>query len=256
MTAALAPDRVSPTSTRNLLRSPKLVRSLDLTGPAGRLEAILNEGQPNARFAAVVCHPHPVGGGSMHNKVVYHAMKALNDPAWGLGFPVLRFNFRGTGLSHGAHDGRAEAGDVQAAMDWLENEYKLPLIVCGFSFGAAMALAACCASGTKSDVRALAALGLPVEAEGRHYSYKSLAGCGLPRALPKLFLSGDRDPYASAAQLAEVAAAAAPPAQLLLIPGGDHFFSGQLASMQHALSGWLQEWSRESSPDSFKEQIQ
>jgi len=237
MFSTLVPDREVPAPAHNLLRSPNLLRSVDLAGPAGRLEAILNEGSPNARFAALVCHPQPSGGGSMHNKVVYHAMKALNDPAWGLGFPVLRFNFRGTGLSHGAHDGRAEAADVQAAMDWLENEYKLPLIVCGFSFGAAMALAACCGSGTRSDVRALAALGLPTEAEGRHYSYKFLAGC----ALPKLFLSGDRDQYASAAQLAQVAATAALPSQLLLIPGGDHFFAGQLAPMQAALSGWLHE---------------
>ena len=84
----------------------------------------------------------------MHNKVVYHAMKALNDPAWGLGWPVLRFNFRGTGLSQGKHDGQAEAGDVLAALDWLENEYKRPLVAAGFSFGAAMALGACCGSCT------------------------------------------------------------------------------------------------------------
>jgi uncharacterized protein len=94
-----------------------------LRGPAGRLEALVNEGAPDAPFAALVCHPHPLGGGTMHNKVVYHAMKALNDPEWGLGWPVLRFNFRGTGLSQGVHDGEAEAGDVLAALDWLENEY-------------------------------------------------------------------------------------------------------------------------------------
>src|ERR1039458_149173 len=72
------------------------LRSVSLCGPVGRLEALLNEGAPNARFAALVCHPHPLRGGSMHNKVVYHAMKVLNDPQWGLGWPVLRFNFRGT----------------------------------------------------------------------------------------------------------------------------------------------------------------
>ena len=94
--------------------------------------------------AALVCHPHPLGGGTLHNKVVYHAMKVLNAPEWGFGWPVLRFNFRGTGLSEGVHDGEAEAGDVGAASKWLENEYNLPLVVVGFSFGAAMALAACC----------------------------------------------------------------------------------------------------------------
>src|ERR1035441_3092892 len=63
----------------------------------------------DAPFSALVCHPHPLGGGNLHNKVVYHAMKALNDPQWGLGLPVLRFNFRGTGLSQGTHDGLAES---------------------------------------------------------------------------------------------------------------------------------------------------
>jgi predicted alpha/beta-fold hydrolase len=115
-----------------------------LAGPAGRLEALVNEGAPAAPFAALICHPHPLGGGSMHNKVVYHAMKVLNDPQWGLGWPVLRFNFRGTGLSQGVHDGHAEAGDVLAAIEWLENEFRLPLVVVGFSFGAMMALSACC----------------------------------------------------------------------------------------------------------------
>jgi alpha/beta superfamily hydrolase len=92
------------------------IRSVELTGPAGRLEAILNEGEPDAPFAALVCHPHPLAGGTMDNKVVYHAMKAINSPAWGLGWPVLRFNFRGTGLSHGIYDGEAEMGDVLAAL--------------------------------------------------------------------------------------------------------------------------------------------
>ena len=100
----------------------------------------MNEGSPERPFAALVCHPHPLGGGSLHNKVVYHAMKAMNAPEWGLGWPVLRFNFRGTGLSEGVHDGAAETGDVLAALRWLENEYKLPIVVAGFSFGAAMAL--------------------------------------------------------------------------------------------------------------------
>ena len=246
MIATSTPDRTSPT------HAPSLLRSVELAGPAGRLEAILNEGSANAPFSAVVCHPHPSGGGSMHNKVVYHAMKALNDPAFGLGLPVLRFNFRGTGLSQGRHDGRAEATDVWAAIDWLENEYKLPLIVCGFSFGAAMALAACCGSGTLSDVRALAALGLPVEADGRRYAYQFLNQC----TLPKLFLSGDRDPYAPVAQLEHVVATAASPKQLLLIPGGDHFFAGQLSAMQQALSCWLRKLFPELVPERLQERFQ
>ncbi len=202
------------------------------------MEAVLNEGSPDARFAALVCHPHPKGGGSMHNKVVYHAMKVLNDPAWGLALPVLRFNFRGTGLSDGAHDGKLECGDVRAAIDWIENEYKLPLVVAGFSFGAAMALKSCCSSSQdRSSIRAVAALGLPTQAEGREYRYRFLADC----TFPKLFLSGDRDRYAPAAQLARVVDSSAEPKRLLLISGADHFFTGQFDAMQEALGGWLKE---------------
>jgi alpha/beta superfamily hydrolase len=210
------------------------LRSVDLTGPAGRLEAVVNEGAADAPFAALVCHPHPLGGGTMHNKVVYNAMKALNGPEWGLCWPVLRFNFRGAGLSHGTHDGDAETGDVLTALNWLENEYKRPAVVVGFSFGAAIALNACCGH---PQVSAFAALGLPTHAEGRDYSYPFLKNC----TLPKLFLSGDHDPYAPAEQLAQVAASAAEPKRLLLLPGADHFFTGQLEPMQHALTCWLKE---------------
>jgi hypothetical protein len=226
MMALVAPDPSSPANTK--------LRSVSLTGPAGRLEALLNEGAPDAPFATLLCHPHPLGGGTMHNKVVYHAMKVLNGPEWGLGWPVLRFNFRGTGLSQGAHDGQAETEDVLAALNWLENEYKRPALVAGFSFGAAMALAACCG---RSQVRALVALGLPTHAEGREYHYPFLSKC----VLPKFFLSGDHDQYAPSAQLAQVIASAAEPKRLVLLPGADHFFTGQLEPMQFALAGWLKE---------------
>ncbi len=214
------------------------LRSVDLIGPAGRLEALLNEGAPDAPFAALVCHPHPKGGGTLHNKVVYHAMKVLNDPAWGFALPVLRFNFRGTGLSQGTYDGKLEAGDVLAARDWLVNEYKLPLVVAGFSFGAAMALSACCSRDENCpETRALIALGLPTEAEGREYKYRFLANC----TTPKFFLSGDHDQYAPSTQLAHIVDSAAEPKRLLLIGGADHFFTGQLQPMQQALCGWLKE---------------
>jgi alpha/beta superfamily hydrolase len=227
-------------------------RSVELTGPAGRLEAVLNEGAPDAPMAALVCHPHPLGGGNLHNRVVYHAMKALNDPWRGPGLPVLRFNFRGTGLSEGEYDGKAETGDVLAALDWLESEYHLPLLAAGFSFGAAMAVAACCsARQLHSKVRAVAALGLPLQVEsspsgdgpsptewkGRTYHYPFLRDC----TIPKLFLSGDHDQFAPAIQLVQVAAAAAQPKRLVLLPGADHFFTGQLQPMQQALSSWLKE---------------
>jgi hypothetical protein len=215
------------------------LRGVDLRGPAGRLEALLNEGSPGSRFAALVCHPHPKGGGTMHNKVVYHAMKLLNAPEWGFRFPVLRFNFRGTGLSEGHHDGRAESADVTAALDWLGTEFNIPIIVAGFSFGAAMVLAACCGSQpgpASKNIHALAALGLPTQGFSHHYHYPFLPGCC---NVPKLFLSGDRDQFAPAADLEHVVATASDPKNLVFISNADHFFSGQLEAMQQSLAGWL-----------------
>jgi hypothetical protein len=244
MNPAAAPVLISPSRTAEALHIAGLrranVRSIHLSGPLGKLEALLNEGAPDAPFAALVCHPHPLGGGTMHNKVVYHAMKVLNDPEWGLGCPVLRFNFRGTGLSQGQHDGEAESGDVLAALDWLEDEYKRPLVVAGFSFGAAMVVKACCSPsqlGTNLNFRALAALGLPIQVDGREYNYPLLR----TSTIPKLFLSGDHDQFAPAVELVQVAASAAEPKRLVLLPGADHFFTGQLEPMQHAFSCWLKE---------------
>jgi len=215
------------------------IYSVDLTGPAGRLEAVVNEGNPDAPCSALVCHPHPLGGGTLHNKVVYHSMKTLNAPEWGLGWPVLRFNFRGTGLSEGVHDGNAETGDVQAAIDWLDNAYGRPVVVVGFSFGAVMSLKAVCerAAAGNSSVRAIAALGLPTNALGREYGYSFLKNC----SVPKIFLSGDRDQFAPTAALAKVAEAASEPKKLVLVPAADHFFNGCLEPMQRALAAWLKE---------------
>ena len=124
-----------------MAESHSTVRSFFIDGPAGRLEALLNAGGADATHAGLVCHPHPLGGGTMHNKVVFHAMKALNS----FGFPVLRFNFRGTGLSAGRHDeGRGEIADVEAALAWLKREFPLPIIFAGFSFGSATGLRAAC----------------------------------------------------------------------------------------------------------------
>lgn len=225
--------------------APDAIRGVMINGPAGRLEALLNPGAPDAPFAALVCHPHPMFGGDLHNKVVYHAMKVLNDPGWGMGWPVLRFNFRGAGLSDGKHDGEAESGDVLAALEWLEQEFQRPLIVAGFSFGASMALRACCGLKQESGsslqgipgVRALIALGLPTQIEGPAYRYS------FPRDLtiPKLFISGDRDDFSPAAQLAEVTASAAEPKRLILLQGADHFFTGHLVEMQQAMADWLRE---------------
>jgi alpha/beta superfamily hydrolase len=225
-------------SSEPVIPETSRLRSIELQGPAGHLEALLNEGVPDAPFAALVCHPHPLGGGTMHNKVVYHAMKVLNDPSFGFAMPVLRFNFRGTGLSHGTHHGKEETGDVLAALDWLEHEYNRPIVAVGFSFGAAMTLRACCnRSNSRKPVRAIAALGLPTHANGKDYHYPCLSDC----AVPKLFLSGDHDQFAPGQQLAQIVDSAAEPKRLFFIPGADHFFTGLLQPMQQALAGWVKE---------------
>ncbi len=166
----------------------------------------------------------------MHNKVVFHAMKALHS----FGFPVLRFNFRGTGLSAGQHDqGRGEVADVQAALAWLKQEFSLPIIFAGFSFGAATGLRAACPD---PNVTALISIGTPVEADGRLYSFSFLRDC----TKSKLFVSGDRDQYGPHEALEKVVAQAADPKELVFLPG-DHFFQGHLVEMRMTIESWLQE---------------
>ena len=206
------------------------IRSLFLDGPAGRLEALLNAGNPEAPYAAVVTHPHPLFGGTLHNKVVFHAMKALNS----FGLPVLRFNFRGTGLSQGEHDhGNGEVDDVRTALDWMDREFHLPMVFAGFSFGAAVGLRAACAD---SRVKAAVGLGLPVAPiDNRLYDFGFLASC----AKPKLFVSGDRDQFGTPAQVEKVVQTASEPKKLILIAGADHFFEGRLREMRDAVAGWV-----------------
>jgi alpha/beta superfamily hydrolase len=206
------------------------IRSLFLDGPAGRLEALLNAGTPDAQYAAVVCHPHPLFGGTLHNKVVFHAMKALN----GFGFPVLRFNFRGAGLSLGEHDhGNGELDDVRTALNWVDNEFHLPLIFAGFSFGAAVGLRAACPD---ARVKAVIGLGLPVAPiADRTYDLTFLETC----AKPKLFVSGDRDQFGTPAQLEALVQSVASPKKLILIEGGDHFFEGRLRELRDAIEQWV-----------------
>jgi hypothetical protein len=208
------------------------IRSLSLAGPAGRLEALLNAGAPGATRAALVCHPHPLFGGTLHNKVVFHAMKALNS----FGFPVLRFNFRGTGLSEGEHDrGVGEAEDVRAALDWLESEFALPIIFAGFSFGAAVGARAAYAD---DRVSALIALGLPVvPVDDRTYDFEFLRGC----TKPKLFVSGSRDPFGPAGKLEALVSTFSDPKKLVRIEAGDHFFEGRLREMREAIETWIKE---------------
>jgi alpha/beta superfamily hydrolase len=208
------------------------IRSFFLAGGAGRLEALLNAGSPTATHAAIVCHPHPLFGGTLHNKVVFHAMKALNS----FGFPVLRFNFRGTGLSEGEHaKGVGEIEDVRVGLDWLEREFALPIIFAGFSFGAAVGLRA-----AYDDPRVMALIGLGVPAvpiDDRIYDFEFLRHS----AKPKLFVSGSRDQFGPAGKLEALIATVAEPKKLVRIEAGDHFFEGRLREMRETIEAWVGE---------------
>jgi len=205
------------------------IKSLFLNGPGGRLEALLHSGAADAKRAALVCHPHPLHGGTMHNKVVFHAMKALHS----FGYPALRFNFRGAGLSEGEHDhGRGEVEDVRAALAWLAEEFKLPVIFAGFSFGAATGLRAC---ADDARVMALISLGTPVQVDGRLYSYGFLR----TSTKPKLFLSGAQDPYSPQDAMRDMVETLQPPKKLSFIEGAGHFFESRLDEMRVALEDWV-----------------
>lgn len=185
------------------------VQSLSLTGPAGELEALWEEPEPaGSDLAALVCHPHPLYGGTLHNKVVHHTALALQER----GLRVLRFNFRGTGQSQGVHDyGRGEADDVCAALSYLEE--RLPsagLVLAGFSFGAWVGLQVGCKD---QRVQALVGVGLPADESDLSY--------------------GSRP--AMEAMLARVA----PPRQLIWIEGADHFFAGHLKELRAAIRDHL-----------------
>jgi len=218
-----------------MLSETASIRSLFLDGPSGRLEALLNAGSPGATHVALVCHPHPLYGGTLHNKVVFHAMRALNS----FGFAVLRFNFRGTGLSEGEHaNGIGEVDDVRAALDWLERESSLPVIFAGFSFGAAVGLRA---AFSDDRVHALIALGLPAipvpsdSGEARVYNFEFLR----TSTKPKLFVSGSRDQFAPPGKLEALVSTFADPKKLVRIESGDHFFEGRLKELRTTIEEWI-----------------
>lgn len=210
------------------------LRAVEIPGPAGILEGLLNSPDPapasgSISLCALVCHPHPPSGGTMHNKVVYHAMKALTS----LGIPVMRFNFRGTGRSEGTHDfGKGEVDDVHAALAWLQQEFGLPILFAGFSFGANVGLRACCGD---PRVAGIISLGTPMHAAGRDYTYRFLPGC--PQ--PKLFISGTNDEFASIESI-EALVASAQASSLTWITGADHFFLGKLDQVRDAITSWTQ----------------
>jgi uncharacterized protein len=203
-----------------------------LAGPAGRLEAILMvpEGEPLA--AAVVCHAHPLHGGIMHFKPVFRAAKALQEQ----GLAVLRFNFRGVGLSEGAHDdGRGEQDDARAALDELERRFPgRPLVLGGFSFGSHVALRV---GGADPRARALFALGFPLRLVPET---RFLAAA----AQPTLFVQGEHDAFGSAEELRALVDRLPGPPRLVIVAGSDHFFAGHLDELHEAVASWaaLRPW--------------
>jgi alpha/beta superfamily hydrolase len=203
-------------------------RNFFLEGPAGRLEAILWKPSAVERppLAAVVCHPHPLFGGTMHNKVIYQAAKSLDA----LGMPVLRFNFRGAGLSAGEHDrGRGEQGDVRAALDFLTTEFPgVPLLMAGFSFGSLVGLRVGCEDPRVSH---LIGLGIPVNKS----DFSFLSQCNKP----KLFVQGSNDEHGAVEKVRALVASLPGDNHLVVVEGADHFFVGKLDQLDGAINTWF-----------------
>ena len=193
----------------------------------GQLEAILKEPRQGPRKGvALVLHPHPLGGGTMHNKVVFRAAAALNDA----GLTVLRINFRGVGQSTGTHDqGYGEREDVRAGLDYLnENWPDQEITVCGFSFGARVGLEV----GVADDrVKRLISIGTPVD----KHDFEFLVNC----RKPILFVHGEHDEYGSVDRLRELIARIKAPVELKVIKGAGHFFDDQLDELKRAITGWV-----------------
>ena len=202
-----------------------------LDGPAGKLEAVLwtppDGVQP--RFAAVVCHPHPLFGGTLHNKVVYQAAKALDS----CGGAVLRFNFRGTGLSEGKHDrGVGELEDVRAAVEFLvERHPEVPLQVAGFSFGCWVGLRVGC-----EDARVVRLIGIGAPVNDSDFSY--LEKC----SKPKLFVHGSKDEFGDVRKLEKIVSGLAGEKKLVVVDGVDHFFKGRIEELGKGIKEWMGGW--------------
>lgn len=200
--------------------------SFDLEGPAGRLEALLMRPEGEAQAAAVICHAHPLHGGMMHFKVVFRVAKALQEQ----GLAVLRFNFRGVGRSEGVHDhGRGEENDARAALDEMERRFRgLPLVLGGFSFGAAVALRV---GAVDARVRALLALGFPFRVVGDPAFLAEVK-------VPRLFVQGENDAFGGGDRIRDLVLPLPGPKRLVVVPGSDHFFSGHLEAVHAAVADW------------------
>jgi alpha/beta superfamily hydrolase len=203
---------------------PRRIESHLLNGPAGKLEALLEAPEDAApRAVALVCHPHPLFGGTMHNKVVYRTARALRTS----GHVVLRFNFRGVGQSEGRHDlGVGEIGDAQFALEWLRGRYPgLPYTLAGFSFGSRVAVSLGC---SLPDPQRLIVLGFPAKRD----PVGVLAAC----ARPKVFIQSTHDEYGPPPDMEALYAQVSEPKQLIWVEARDHFFAGGLDDLERHIA--------------------
>ena len=193
-----------------------------LGGPAGNLEALLEPPEHHAPLeASLVCHPHPLYGGTMHNKVVHRIARGLRRR----GSVVLRFNFRGVGRSQGEHDkGIGEVEDARAALDWLRDSYPdLPYSLAGFSFGSRVILKLGC---ELEDATRLVAVGFPASSETPY-----LSSC----TVPKVFITSTGDQFARRDEMEALYASIAEPKQMIWIEAADHFFAGALDRLEETI---------------------
>jgi uncharacterized protein len=212
--------RTPPHSTR--------IERLFIPGPAGRLEALLEwAAQAQPRAAALICHPHPLYGGSMHTKAVFRAAKA----ALSLGLPALRFNFRGVAKSEGLFaEGVGERDDARAALGFLSERFPgLPLVIMGFSFGSWVGLTV---GASDPRVRALVGIGVPAAS----YDFSFLR----PVTKPKLIVQGSEDVHGPRQRVLALFNTLAEPKQLHWVEGADHFFTGRLDEEQQAIRAFLE----------------
>jgi hypothetical protein len=217
----------------------------EIPGPAGRLDALLDEPavargvsadglvqagfDRSVRAAVVFGHPHPQFGGTMHTKTVYQSAKALAR----IGCAVLRFNFRGAGTSEGAFDdGPGEMEDYRAALDVAHARYPdAPLWAAGMSFGAWIAL-----SVGADDPRVSLLLGLATPVS--KYDFDGVAAC--PK--PKFFIHAEFDEICSLEQMREFYARAAEPKELIVIDTSDHLFDGRVTEVVESIEDLLGDW--------------
>jgi len=199
------------------------IESYFLDGAAGKIECLLEEPESGqAREACLVCHPHPLYGGSMHNKVVYRMARALRRS----GSVVLRFNFRGVGRSEGAHDqGAGELEDSRLLLEWLRSRYPaLAYSAAGFSFGSRIALRLGC---SRVGMRRIIAVGFPTKSGTFEYLKNCLTS--------KVFVQSTQDEHGPRPQLEAIYRDVADPKQIHWVEAADHFFRDGLDALEDTI---------------------